>query len=65
MDVSGDGAAVFMAEYYRRCDAGQKRAAALSATKRALAADAGVGAAGLPRAHPAFWAAFVANGDAR
>ncbi len=66
-DVSGDGAARFMRDYHARLAAAPdgSRTAALCAAQRALATDAEGRTAGLTSAHPAFWAAFSATGDAR
>jgi len=67
-DVEGDGTARFMAEYHGRLargGGGASRAAALAQARRTLSADPGATSGGVPLAHPAIWAAFVAIGDAR
>ncbi|MEZ4388180.1 MAG: CHAT domain-containing tetratricopeptide repeat protein [Candidatus Krumholzibacteriia bacterium] len=67
-DVAGDGTARFMRDYYGRLvadGAAASRADALAAARRDLATSAEVTAGGVPLAHPAVWAAFVAVGDAR
>ncbi|MBD3220726.1 CHAT domain-containing protein [bacterium] len=66
-DVGGEGAARFMGDYHARLvgDPHASRAAALTATRRSLATSPAVTSGGVPVAHPAVWAAFVAAGDGR
>ena len=66
-DVGGEGAARFMGDYHALLvgDPEASRSAALAATKRSFAGDAGRTDVGVALAHPNVWAAFTAIGDAR